>query len=181
VSEFFAASLLCYVHMNTTTILQLGYNSYFGLAVGMSVTALLMMVAPSSGGAINPCFGMMGLVTGGGAGEIFDFWVYWAASLGGAACATMIFRLVNFDEFHLTVDQRKRMVHQARKISITTYMAESTAYTMHTLSATSLDNQVDPENGVKNMQGIRKCRFCVHMRARSTRASARELRPTWCA
>ena len=61
--------------------------------------------------------------------------------------------MVNFDELHLTVDQRKRMVHQARKISLTKYMATSTAYTMHTLSA-KLDAKPDAESNTKAVQGV---------------------------
>merc|ERR1711974_273406 len=72
-------------------------NSYFGLAIGMVVTAMACSIGPVGGGAFNPAVGFMGF--------LFDhqqdrhLWIYWVACPLGAVLAACCCRVQNFEDF----------------------------------------------------------------------------------
>ena len=51
--------------VKTATVAKLADKQYFGLAIGYTVAAMAVGVAPLSGGAINPAVGMLGRVASG--------------------------------------------------------------------------------------------------------------------
>jgi aquaporin Z len=68
-------------------------NSFYGLAIGMTVMAGAFAVGPISGGAFNPAvavgIALMGL-TGWS-----SIWVYVLGCFGGAAVAAIAFKAIN--------------------------------------------------------------------------------------
>jgi aquaporin Z len=113
VAEMLATFILVYVVLNVTTVTQLAGNSYFGIAIGMTVTAMGSAFGSVSGGALNPCIGLMGVVTGGGGGDVGDVWIYWVGPITGAIVGTLVFRLMNYEEFHEHPGESKFMAHVA--------------------------------------------------------------------
>jgi len=98
--EVIGTFLLVYVILNVATVKALAGNSFFGLAIGMVVTAMACAIGPISGGAFNPAVGLMGLFINGGTGDnINDVWIYWIACPLGAALAAAFFRPQNLEEF----------------------------------------------------------------------------------
>eukprot|EP01050_Picozoa_sp_SAG11_P011047 SAG11_NODE_1144_length_5695_cov_2.181558_5_plen_300_part_01 len=118
-AEVIGTFFLCYVVLNTTSVQQLAGNSFFGMSIGLVVFAMAVMFGDISGGAMNPAIGMMGLVTGGGGGDVLDVWIYWTAPYVGAAAASLAFRLMNYEEFHTHVHGPKMMAHCDIPTSIT--------------------------------------------------------------
>lgn len=88
--------LLAYVVLNVSTTKKSAGNSYFGLAIGFTVTAAAYAVGNISGGAFNPAVAvgvtLMDLVTPS------SFWIYLVANFSGGALAAQVFRLTNPDK-----------------------------------------------------------------------------------
>jgi len=97
--EVVGTFLLVYVILNVATVKALAGNSFFGLAIGMVVTAMACAIGPITGGAFNPAVGLIGVFTGGAGAAIDDVWIYWIACPLGAALAAGFFRLQNLSEF----------------------------------------------------------------------------------
>jgi len=97
--ELIGTFLLVYVILNVATVKALAGNSFFGLAIGMVVTAMACAIGPVTGGAFNPAVGLIGVFTGGAGSPIDDVWIYWIACPLGAALAAGFFRLQNLSEF----------------------------------------------------------------------------------
>lgn len=91
--EFLFTFALAYVVLSTATVKGTAGNSYFGLAIGMTVMCGAFAVGPISGGAFNPAvavgIGMMHLVQAG------DLWIHVVADLLGGALAAGVFRALN--------------------------------------------------------------------------------------
>ncbi|PTY02687.1 porin [Opitutaceae bacterium EW11] len=87
---------LAYVVLSTATVKSTAGNSYFGLAIGMTVMSGAFAVGPISGGAFNPAvavgIGIMRLV------EVGDLWIHVVADLLGGAAAGLVFRILNPDD-----------------------------------------------------------------------------------
>ncbi len=90
IAEFLFTFALCYVILNVATANSTAGNSYFGLAIGLTVLAGALAVGPVSGGAFNPAvalgLGVMGLVEWG------DLWVHLVAEIAGGIAAAGAFR-----------------------------------------------------------------------------------------
>lgn len=94
---FLAESLftfaLAYVVLSTATVKSTAGNSYFGLAIGMTVMTGAFAVGPISGGAFNPAVAvgvaMMHLLNLG------DIWLHITADLLGGLAAGLVFRAIN--------------------------------------------------------------------------------------
>lgn len=97
VAEFLFTFALAYVVLNVATSDKSSGNSYFGLAIGSTVTASAFAVGKISGGAFNPAVALgvtvMGLSAWG------NIWIFFAANFAGAALAAVIYRIVNQDEY----------------------------------------------------------------------------------
>jgi len=93
VAEFLYTFALAYVVLNTATAKGTVNNSFYGLAIGLTVMTGAFAVGAISGGAFNPavavgiCF--MKLVA------FSDLWIYLVACFGGAAVASMTFKIIN--------------------------------------------------------------------------------------
>jgi aquaporin Z len=95
-AELLFTFALTWVFLNVTTARGTAGNSFYGLAVGMTMMAGLFTVSRESGGAFNPAIAlgdtMMGLSTWA------NIWVFFVGNFGGAAIAALTYRLVNGDE-----------------------------------------------------------------------------------
>ena len=87
---------LVYVVLNVATTKSGAGNSYFGLAIGFTVTAAAFAVGNISGGAFNPAVAigacMMGLLSWSA------IWMYLAAEAIGGGLAAVAFRVLRPDE-----------------------------------------------------------------------------------
>ena len=92
-AEFLFTFALVWVVLNVATSKDNHGNSFYGLAIGMTVMAGAFAVGPISGGAFNPAvaigISIMGL-TGWS-----NFWVYLLGPFGGAVVAALVFKSVN--------------------------------------------------------------------------------------
>ena len=94
--EFLFTFALAWVVLNTATAKGTAGNSFYGLAIGMTVMTGAVAVGGISGGAFNPAVGlglfMMGLE------KLSQVWVYLGADLLGGAVAAMTYKVVNGSE-----------------------------------------------------------------------------------
>lgn len=95
-AEFLFTFALCWVVLNVATAKGTAGNSFYGLAIGMTVMTGAFAVGGVSGGAFNPAVAtgitLMGLQTWG------NFWVFLVGNFGGGAVAALAYKLVNGDE-----------------------------------------------------------------------------------
>ncbi len=92
-AEFLFTFALAYVMLNATTAKDTVGNSFYGLAIGMTVMAGAFAVGNISGGVFNPAVAVgistMGLVAWS------TFWVYFVSQFLGGAAAAATFRWLN--------------------------------------------------------------------------------------
>jgi len=92
-AEFLFTFALAWVVLNSATAKGTSGNSFYGLAIGMTVMTGAFAVGPVSGGAFNPAVAtgitLMGLAAWN------HYWVYLVGDLAGAAAAAVAYRLVN--------------------------------------------------------------------------------------
>jgi aquaporin Z len=92
-AEFLFTFALAYVVVNVATAKGTAGNSFYGLAIGMTVMTGAFAVGPVSGGAFNPAVaigvGVMKLV------KFSDLWIHLSADLVGGAVAAVVFKLLN--------------------------------------------------------------------------------------
>jgi aquaporin Z len=92
VAEFLFTFALAFVVLNVATAKGTSNNSFYGLAIGLTVTTGAFAVGAISGGAFNPAvavgIGVMKLV------NISQIWIHIVADLLGAAVAALMFRIV---------------------------------------------------------------------------------------
>ena len=90
VAELLFTFALAWVVLNVATADKTAGNSYFGLAIGFTVTAGAFAVGDVSGGAFNPAVAIgamaMGMLPWG------NLWWYLAAQLAAGALAAVAFR-----------------------------------------------------------------------------------------
>ena len=92
-AEFLGTFALAYVVLNVATAKANAGNSYFGLAIGFTVTAMAYSLGSFSGGAFNPAVAV-------GISIMYmadwtDIWIYFVGCFAGAALAAIIFNLNN--------------------------------------------------------------------------------------
>lgn len=92
-AEFLFTFALAYVVLNSATSKDTAGNSFYGLAIGMTVMVGAFAVGSISGGAFNPAvalgLAMMKLV------NFADVWIHIVAELVGALVAGLTFKLLN--------------------------------------------------------------------------------------
>jgi aquaporin Z len=92
-AEFLYTFALAYVVLNVATTKANAGNSFYGLAIGFTVTSGAFAVGAISGGAFNPAVAtgclIMGLIPGG------SYFAYIAAQLAAGALAAFTFRALN--------------------------------------------------------------------------------------
>lgn len=94
--EFLFTFALAWVVLNTATAKGTAGNSFYGLAIGMTVLTGAVAVGGISGGAFNPAVGL-GVVTMG-LEKIGQLWIYIGADLAGGAVAALTYKAVNGSE-----------------------------------------------------------------------------------
>ena len=92
-AEFLFTFALAFVILNVATSKDTAGNSFYGLAIGMTVMTGAFAVGSISGGAFNPAvavaIGVMKLV------NMSQIWIHILADLVGAAVAAFMFKLLN--------------------------------------------------------------------------------------
>jgi aquaporin Z len=92
-AEFLFTFALVYVVLNVATAKATSGNSFYGLAIGMTVMAGAFAVGDVSGGAFNPAVAIglstMGLVAPS------SIWIHIVADLAGGAVAALAFKYIN--------------------------------------------------------------------------------------
>src|SRR5689334_15562778 len=93
VAEFLFTFALAYVVLNAATSKGTAGNSFYGLAIGMTVMAGAFAVGSIGGGAFNPAVAvglvMMKIITPG------DIWLHIVAELAAAIVAALSFKFLN--------------------------------------------------------------------------------------
>ena len=92
-AEFLFTFALCWVVLNVATSRDTAGNSYYGLAIGMTVLAGAFAAGRISGGAFNPAVaigaGMMKLIA------FPSLWIHLLAEFAAAAAAAVTFKALN--------------------------------------------------------------------------------------
>jgi aquaporin Z len=93
VAEFLFTFALAYVILNSATSKDTAGNSFYGLAIGMTVMAGAFAVGAISGGAFNPAVALglavMKLV------NFADIWIHIVAELAAGIGAALVFKFLN--------------------------------------------------------------------------------------
>jgi aquaporin Z len=92
-AEFLFTFALAYVVLNTATAKGNAGNSFYGLAIGMTVMTGAFAVGGISGGAFNPAV-VFGLVTMKLI-HASDMWIHLSADMVGGLLAGLAFRAIN--------------------------------------------------------------------------------------
>jgi aquaporin Z len=92
-AEFLFTFALVWVVLNVATAKGTSGNSFYGAAIGMTVTAGAFSVGGISGAVFNPAVAVgvciMGLISWG------SFWIYLVGCFGGAFAAALTYKAVN--------------------------------------------------------------------------------------
>ena len=100
--EILWTCMLCYTVLASATVEKNKPNDFYGLTIGMSVTAAAFCGGPVSGGAFNPAVGtgtcIVAIIDGVSTGAD-DLWLYWVGPLLGACLAAAFFVVTNPEEF----------------------------------------------------------------------------------
>ena len=96
VAEFLFTFALAYVVVNVATAKGTAGNSFYGLAIGMTVMVGAFSVGAISGGAFNPAVAVgiafMNMVS------FSQIWIHIVADLVGALVAALTFKIINPDD-----------------------------------------------------------------------------------
>jgi aquaporin Z len=92
-AEFLFTFALVYVVLNTATAEGTAGNSFYGLAIGMTVMVGAFAVGDISGGAFNPAVALG--ITLLGISTWSNIWIYLLADLAGGIVAALIFKMIN--------------------------------------------------------------------------------------
>jgi aquaporin Z len=92
-AEFLFTFALVYVVLNVATAKGTSGNSFYGLAIGMTVMTGAFAVGGISGGAFNPAVAVG--ISAMGISHWPNLWIYLVANFAGGAAAAIIFKLVN--------------------------------------------------------------------------------------
>jgi len=95
-AEFLFTFALAFVVLNAAFAKATSGNSFYGLAIGMTVMTGAFAVGNISGGAFNPAVALgvanLGLTTWG------SLWTYWIPELIAGALAAVVFKAMNPDD-----------------------------------------------------------------------------------
>ncbi len=94
--EFLFTFALAWVVLNVATAKATAGNSFYGLAIGMTVMTGAVAVGGISGGAFNPAVGLGVVVMG--LENLNQFWIYLGSDLLGGAVAALTYKVVNGSE-----------------------------------------------------------------------------------
>src|SRR5437660_4385462 len=92
-AEFLFTFALVYVVLNSATAEGTSGNSFYGLAIGMTVMAGAFAVGDISGGVFNPAVAIGISILGMSSWS--NLWIYLLATFVAAALAAVIFQMIN--------------------------------------------------------------------------------------
>ena len=92
-AEFLFTFALVYVVLNAATAEGTSGNSFYGLAIGMTVMTGAFAVGDISGGAFNPAVALGICILG--ISTWANIWIYLVADLAAAVVAAIVFQLIN--------------------------------------------------------------------------------------
>src|SRR5216110_1408276 len=92
-AEFLFTFALVYVVLNAATAEGTSGNSFYGLAIGMTVMTGAFAVGDISGGAFNPAVAVGISVMG--ISSWSNIWIYLVADFGAAIVAAFVFNIIN--------------------------------------------------------------------------------------
>ena len=92
-AEFLFTFALVYVVLNSATAEGTSGNSFYGLAIGMTVMTGAFAVGDISGGAFNPAVAIAISIMGISIWS--NLWIYLVANFVAAAIAAVVFNLIN--------------------------------------------------------------------------------------
>jgi len=92
-AEFLFTFALVYVVLNTATAEGTSGNSFYGLAIGMTVMTGAFAVGDISGGAFNPAVALGICILG--ISSWANIWIYLVANFAAGGVAALIFQLIN--------------------------------------------------------------------------------------
>lgn len=95
-AEVLGTFALAFVILNVATAKGTEGNSFYGLAIGFTVTAMAYVFGGISGGAFNPAVAVG--VSLAGMSAWTDIWVFLVACFGGGAIAAFVFKYVNSND-----------------------------------------------------------------------------------
>ena len=93
IAEFIGTFALVYVVLNVATAKATAGNSYYGLAIGFTVTVMAFALGGISGGAFNPAVALG--ITVMHIERAANLWIYLLANFAGGALAAATFRFIN--------------------------------------------------------------------------------------
>jgi aquaporin Z len=96
IAESLFTFALCYVVLNSATSKNTEGNSFYGLAIGFTVTAGAYSVGAISGAAFNPAVAVG--VTIMGLSLVKNIWIFLVANFIGGAIAAAVFMWLNPDD-----------------------------------------------------------------------------------
>jgi aquaporin Z len=92
-AELIGTFALAYVVLNVATAKATAGNSYFGLAIGFTITVMAFALGGISGGAFNPAVAVG--ITVMHIARAANLWIYLVANFAGGALAAAAFRFIN--------------------------------------------------------------------------------------
>src|SRR6516225_2760463 len=92
-AEFLFTFALVYVVLNTAPAEGTSGNSFYGLAIGMTVMTGAFAVGDISGGAFNPAVALGISILG--ISDWANIWIYLLANFAAGAVAAVVFQLIN--------------------------------------------------------------------------------------
>lgn len=95
-AEVIGTFCLVYVILNVATAKGTANNSFYGLAIGFTVTAMAYALGGISGGAFNPAVAVG--ITVMGLAKAANIWIYLVGNFGGAILAALAFKFMNPDD-----------------------------------------------------------------------------------
>jgi aquaporin Z len=93
--EILYTTALCLVVLHSATAPQTTGNSFYGLAIGFTVTAGAFAGGPISGGAFNPAVGTGPILAAAvlGGGSVANLWLYLVGPFAGGVLAAGLYRV----------------------------------------------------------------------------------------
>ena len=117
-AEFLFTFALVYVVLNAATAEGTSGNSFYGLAIGMTVMTGAFAVGDISGGAFNPAVALGICILG--ISTWANIWIYLLADLAAAVFAAIVFQLINPPMQTTRSQQTSRLTKHPTENSTTT-------------------------------------------------------------
>jgi aquaporin Z len=95
-AEIIGTFAMCWVILTVATSKTIEGNTFYGLAIGTTVTGLIYTFGSVSGSVFNPAVALA--VDIAQIGNWSNLWIYLVSNFGGAALAALAYRFINKDE-----------------------------------------------------------------------------------